>query len=292
VHLRAHRQRKTTLAKYVTDRLTAATTRVASAYVNCLNSTTTTGTLAALVRDVGLGRRPSPATSRQFYIDRLQGATDPVLAILDEVTTLPNIELLRALSSLEPVTLVCIGVDEETLFSTAQLDRQTRSCLRTFMFLRLDAYTHDELVDILEYRVTHGLDTSRVRTAAIEYIATLAAGDAKTAIAFLRRAATQAAQSGGDIDIDCVDAIREEARATLRTTQIESLGTHQRALYEVVRDCGMDGISATEVHTRYEARVDKPHAKRTRRRYLKSLEKYGLIEAVGEGRAREYRLPP
>lgn len=193
---------------------------------------------------------------------------------------------------LEPVTLVCIGVDEETLFSTAQLDRQTRSCLRTFMFLRLDAYTHAELVDILEYRVVHGLDTSRVRTVAIEYIATLAAGNAQAAIALLRRAATEAARTGGDIDIDCVDAIREEARDTLRTTQIESLGTHQRALYEVVRDCGMDGITASELHTRYEARVDDPPGKRTRRRYLKSLAKYGLIEAVGEERAREYRLSP
>lgn len=133
-----------------------------------------------------------------------------------------------------------------------------------------------------------GLDRTRLDDDVVGYIADLAGGNARDGIALLRRAARLARTEGCDITLDLVDDVRADARADVRKRRVRSLGTHQRTLYEIVREAGE--IQAGALHTEYERRVQDPRTKRRRRHYLDALERYDLIEQDGQGRAVTYRL--
>lgn len=282
---------KTTLAKYVAEQLEQETLTLRSGYVNCISDPTPTAVLSTLVRDAGLGARRPDGTPRGYYLDLLRdglGPEDQLLAIIDECDVLADFEVLRALYAIEGVTIVAISISEDDLFSAADLQSQTRSRLRSFEVLRLNLYSHGELVDILDYRVEHGLDRTRIDDDVVGYIADLAGGNARDGIALLRRAARLARTDGCDITLDLVDDVRADARADIRKQRVRSLGTHQRTLYEIVREAGE--IQASDLHAKYERRVQDPRSKRRRRHYLDALERYELIEQRGQGRAVTYRL--
>ncbi|MEF8814621.1 MAG: Cdc6/Cdc18 family protein [Halovenus sp.] len=282
---------KTTLAKYVADQLEQETLALRRGYVNCISDPTPTAVLSTLVRDAGLGARRPDGTPRGYYFDILRdglGTDDQLLAIIDECDVLGDFELLRALYAIEGVTVVAISISEDDLFSAVDLQSQTRSRLRSFDVLRLQAYTHDEMVDILDYRIEHGLDRGRVADGVIDYVADHASGNARDGIALLRRAARRARTEGCDITVDLVAEVRADARADVREQRVRSMGTHQRTLYEIIR--AHEDIAAEALYTAYEERVQDPRGKRRRRQYLDALERYDLIEQAGRGRGVHYRL--
>ncbi|WP_338906511.1 orc1/cdc6 family replication initiation protein [Salinibaculum marinum] len=253
-----------------------------------MSDPTPAATLAEIVRETDLGTQRPDGTPRAHYIRLLREADSQILAIIDEVNALTDLALLHALYDVPGVTLVCICVDEDSLFSAPDINSETRSRLRTFRTMHLDPYSHDELVDILDYRVEYGLMRDRVADDAIDYIADLAVGNARTAIALLRRAAEAASADECPITSGLVDDVQEEALADVRDRHIRSLGTHQRAIFEIIREAGSSGIRATDLHGRYASRVQEPRGQSMRRRYLNSLERYGLIEQAGTGRGTRY----
>lgn len=282
---------KTTLAKYVADQLEQETLALRRGYVNCISDPTPTAVLSTLVRDAGLGARRPDGTPRGYYLDVLRdglGPDDQLLAIVDECDVLGDFELLRALYAIEGVTIVAISVSEDDLFSAADLQSQTRSRLRSFEVLRLQSYSHSEMADILDYRVEHGLDRERVADGVIDYVADHASGNARDGIALLRRAARRARTEGCDITLDLVADVRADARAHVREQRVRTLGTHQRTLYEIIRD--REEVTGEDLHAAYEERVQDPRGKRRRRQYLDALERYDLVEQRGHGRAASYRL--
>lgn len=166
-----------------------------------------------------------------------------------------------------------------------------RSRLRSAETIHLDRYSHPELVDIVEYRVEHGLDSGLVADGAVAEIADLAAGDAREAISLLRHGARHVQRGHAEeLTADVVHEVAGEAREGIRERRIRYLGTHKRALYEIVREAGPDGIGASELHERYAARVQEAKSQRTVRRYLTRLQEYDLIETSGAKRARRYRV--
>ncbi|WP_159903765.1 Cdc6/Cdc18 family protein [Salinirussus salinus] len=277
---------KTTLAKYVADQLEQETLTLRRGYVNCISDPTPTAVLSTLVRDANLGARRPDGTPRSYYLDLLREADDQILAIIDECNVLDDFSLLRALYAIDGVTIVAISISEDDLFSAADLQSQTRSRLRSFGTLRLSAYSHAQMVDILEYRVDHGLDRDRITDEAIDYIADLAAGNARDGIAVLRRAARRAAADGLAIDRDLVKTVRGDARADVRQQRVRSLGTHQRTLYNIIQ--AHDEIPAGTLHDEYERRIQEPRSRRRRREYLNALEQYSLIVSDGDGRWTTY----
>jgi Cdc6-like AAA superfamily ATPase len=188
------------------------------------------------------------------------------------------------------VTLICTDIDADAVFATGDLDTRTRSRLRSFVMLQLSPYTTPELVDILEYRVAHGLDPARVSDEALHTIATAADGDGRVAVALLRQAAYEALASETTIDAGLVETVTTEARAALHLHQTESLNSHEQTLYRIIHAASEEGIEASELHTQYEQQVQNPRNERTRRRYLATLKEYGLIEWTGTGRGRRYRI--
>lgn len=141
-----------------------------------------------LVRDAGLGanlRREGTPTAAA--LDCFRDYDGQIVLVIDEVDVLDDEQTLLALYGVPNVTLICITLKQTNWL--ADIDPRAESRLCCIESLRLEKYSYDELVDILESRVAHGLISSRVKDRAIETIADIAAGDAHHGITLLRRAA-------------------------------------------------------------------------------------------------------
>ncbi|WP_276250559.1 Cdc6/Cdc18 family protein [Haloarcula rara] len=276
---------KTTLAKYTISQLEREVLDFRWGYVNCMADNSRAAVLHECVREIGLGadlKREGTHSSRA--LDRLRRCEDQIILVLDEIAVLDEQPLL-ALWEVPNVSLVCITIDEDEWFTA--LSSQAKSRMQSAATIRLDKYSHGELVDILESRIAHGLIGSRVDDSAVESIADLAAGDARRAIAILRRAADRVeTRELRRLTTGVVDDVVEDAEAEMRERRVRSLGTHQRLLYQIIDEAGE--IGAATLHQRYEARSSSPKSRPSRRRYLKSLRQYDLIETTGRGSATRY----
>jgi len=277
---------KTTIAKYVLSRLEREVLDLRWGYVNCMSDSTTAAALHQLVRDLGLGAdlsREGEPTSKAFQ--RLRECDDQLVAVLDEVAVLKDRPLV-GLYEVPGVSVVCLTTGEEEWL--ASLGESARSRLGSAATVRLEKYSHAELVDILDARAVHGLVSSRVADGAIDHIADLAAGDAREAITLLRRAAMHVEETDLDeLTVAVVDAVVEDAEEALRQERVRALGTHQRLLYRIIDEA--DSVDAGTLHARYEARCQSPKSKPSRRRYLASLKRYDLIASEGGGPGTVYR---
>mgnify|MGYP006273573275 CR=1 FL=1 len=278
---------KTTIANYIVRQLDSAALGIRWGYVNCISETSMSSVVYSLVRDAGRAndlRKKGTPTSTMF--DRLREQDEHFVGIVDEVDVLDDEQTIQALWEIPNVTLVLICVDEDDFF--ADLDSRVASRIRGATKVCLERYHHDELVDILWSRIDAALSKGVVDEEAVETIADIAAGDARHAITLLRRAVRDAVEHDDEkLTVDNVQPVREEAREEIHERHVDTLGTHQRHLYEIVKDAGE--IRASELHRRYEQRVADPRVKSTRRKYLQSLEHYELIESTGSTRDRRYR---
>ena len=278
---------KTTIAQFIVRQLQAEALGIRWGYVNAISETSKSSLVFSLVRDAGVGndlRAKGTATGIMF--DRLRNLEDHFVAIIDEVDVIDDDTTIQALWEIPNVTLVLICVDENDFFS--DLDSRVASRLRGTATVALEKYHHDELVDILWSRIHTGLASGVVEEETVEYIADVAAGDARHAITLLRRAVREAVKRGDEVlTVENVEEIREDAREEMHERDVNMLGTHQRHLYEIIKEAGE--ITAPELHARYEDRVSDPRVRSTRRGYLQSLEKYELIKAPGNTRSRRYR---
>lgn len=277
---------KTTIAKYTLSQLEGELLDIRWGYVNCMADSTHAAVLHKLVREAGLGadlRREGTPSSRA--LNRLRQCEDHIIAILDEVAVIGEQPLL-ALWEVPNVSLICITTDEDAWF--AHLGSAAQSRMQSAATIRLEKYTHTELVDILESRIDHGLIGSRVDDQAVESIADIAAGDARRGIAILRRAADYVeSKETQRLTTGAVERVVADADDDIRERRVRSLGTHQRLLLELIDASGE--IDGGTLHARYEDQSSSPKSPSSRRRYLKSLRQYDLIEAEGNGSGTRYR---
>ncbi|WP_340101839.1 Cdc6/Cdc18 family protein [Salinibaculum salinum] len=282
---------KTTLSKYVARKLDQERLDFSWGYVNCQSDPTPTAALHELIRTAGLGARRPEGTSRSYYFDRLRQYDGQIVTIIDEANVVTDPKLIHALVDIPGVTVICICVDDDDLIANSEVGPGTQSRLRSMMRMSLNSYSHQELLDILSYRVEHGLDGSRVDDEAIAAIADSAAGNARLAITHLRRAARYVMNEDSErLTRSVVEAVADDAQAAVRDLHVRSLGTHQRALYTIIRDAGSKGVTASDLHERYENRTQSPRSKSMRRRYLTSLQRYDLISQSGSGRGTRYKV--
>lgn len=280
---------KTTIAKFVLGQLERETSDVQWGYINCISNSGKAAALHKLAREAGVGldlRRKGthPAT----YLDRLQDLDQQFVAVIDEVHALADNDMLASLYEVPNVSMLLITVDENTFFSN--LDSRIQSRLRGAERVKLRPYTHREMLDILRGRVKAGLKPGVVRENALDRIADLAAGDARYGITLLRRAARQVVNSDEQryITPAVIGDIADEARDVIRDKRVDDLSSDKRLLYEIVREAGT--INASELRSEYKERQGNPVASRTRRKYLRALEHYELIETYGSARGKRFQL--
>jgi orc1/cdc6 family replication initiation protein len=277
---------KTTLAKHVCQQLERQTLGVRTGYVNCLSANTATGVIHMLLRNSRIGRDfARESTARSQYFERIRSSDEQLVFIVDEVDVLDGYEALLSLFDQQNVTLVMICVDEDAFLSN--VDMRVQSRVRASASVTLEKYHDEEIVDILRGRADAGLTPGAVDEGTLGEIADLAAGDARLAIALLRRAAERAETEGREsLSPGLVEAVSDSATTEVHDRNVELLSTHQRLLYEVVSEAGE--IAASDLHRRYEEQASSPKSRSTRRRYLDSLERYGLIEQQGSTRDSRY----
>jgi Cdc6-like AAA superfamily ATPase len=277
---------KTTLAKHTLDLLRRDSMQFTWGYVNCISDSTESAVLYELVRDAKRGadlRREG--TKASTLTARLRDLEEPFVAVVDEVDALSDPSMLATLYETAGVSFILITVEADPVM--ARLDERIRSRVATAAECQLDKYSHDELVDILQARARAGLRDGAVTEPALGRMANIAAGDARMAIALLRRAARTARNDRlTEISANLVASVTDEAHQAVRERHVRTLGTHNRLLYEIISEAGT--IQASDLHDAYEHRAEDPKSKRMRRQYLESLERYDLIQQVGTGRGTRY----
>jgi len=281
---------KTCIAKFTVDRLRQRHLDVEYQYVNCWQNHShyraAYRVLEGLGRTVDIHRQSTP---RDELTERLRDyAGSPVVVVLDEVDQLDDKRLLYDLHAMPQFSMVLIANREEELF--AGMDERVTSRLTGGERIRFDRYALDELVSILEARARWGLEPDAIHRAELERIADAAAGDARVAISVLRTAARHARDDGADrITEENVSSAVPEARAEVHRKSLDSLTSHQRALYEVIEARGE--VEPADLYAAYRERVDDPKSDRTVRNYLQKMAQYDLVVAEGTSRDRVYRLP-
>lgn len=209
------------------------------------------------------------------------------LAILDEVDQLEDKDVLYDLYRTPGLSLILIANREEALYS--DLNTRLQSRLQTAARIRFDTYSLDELTSILQDRARWALRDDAVSERVLRRIADAAAGDARVAITTLREAARQARQDNlNRITRDMVAEAVPEAKAEIRQKSVDRLTPHQQVVYEVVIEAGE--IQPSDLYETYRGCVDDPKSDRTVRNYLRKLERYNLVRAVGENRGRTYEF--
>ncbi|WP_227134632.1 Cdc6/Cdc18 family protein [Halorubellus salinus] len=280
---------KTSTTRYVLRKLEDARLDVETGFVDCIGANSSTGALAGLFRDSDRSAPLDPrANARTVLINRLRELDDEFVAVLDEADVLEDKQVIHALYGLPNVTTVLISVNYDDLLINCDTRIQKR--IRTFQHVEFDQYGDAQLADILTKRANVGLVPGSIAEDTIWYMADQAAGDARLAITILRLAAKQCTDRRQDeITTDVVDDVVENARSEIASRYIEKLSTHQRILYEVIKQEGT--IQAGDLYAQYRERASDPMAERTLRSYLNSMEREGLIEQQGGGRYTEYALP-
>jgi orc1/cdc6 family replication initiation protein len=280
---------KTCIARYTATQLREEVLDVAVGYVNCWEDYSAYAALYRLLDEItttaDIHRQSTP---RDELLDRLRAYSDgPVVAILDEVDQLEDKRLLYDLYRTSGLTLILIANREEALFG--ELDDRVQSRLRTAEHIRFSQYSLDELVGILRDRAEWSLRDGAITDRELHHIADAAAGDARVAITTLREAARYAQQNGADqITQAAVGEAVPDAKAEIRQKSVDRLTPHQQVVYEIVMEAGE--ISPSDLYAKYRERVDDPKSDRTVRNYLTKLERYNLIQAVGENRGRTYEF--
>ena len=284
---------KTLLAEDALDRVHARDAE--HVHVDALGLTTG-GVLRAVLEAHPDGPGSVPRTTPVEDVHEQLQATlsGRTIVVLDEADDVPSTEALSLLVDCEGVSVVAIAHD-----GREWLERLEPAVYEQFHpgHVPLTTYSVDQVADILERRVEHGLRGEPVERQQLETIGLAADGVAREAIATLEAAAELASERGHDVirDADVEDAYGR-ARHKIRLSNVESLPYHHQVLYALIRDAGT--CTGAELHERYDTVVEDvyrdvpqmPIGRRARRKKLPKLEDYDLIAIEGETSDRRYRV--
>jgi cell division control protein 6 len=277
---------KTCLARYTLAKLEEESLDITTQYVDCWTHGKRFRVLLDLLDAVGPTHDIHRSTPHDEMLARLEDLDHPYVVILDEVDQLQDKDLLRELYSIPEITMVLIANQASDVLDT--LDERLRSRLRSSVRVPFERYGDDELVEILRARANAGLEPASVTETQLELIADAAAGNARDAISILRTAARHAEHDEADrITSEQLEAAIPEARSRQRQQSLDKLSEHQRIIWDLLLEAGE--LSPREAYQHYCSRVDDPKTNRTVRKYLRKLERYGLVEGSGRGPSRVYR---
>jgi len=283
---------KTALTRWTIRRLSEER-GVGTAYVRCLGASV--ATVACEVLEQLPGPDPAMNTPQEDLCLMLRDRVDePLVVVLDEADDLAQTKVLPRLFDVPQISVVLVCHDVDSWLAAAEPTVRGRL---SGTEIRLRRYGVDALADILEECAHVGLVKDAVRRRVLEAIADEVAGVARDGIQTLRAAAELADRRERDrIGADLVDEAHEAAKRRIREHNLASLPLHHQVLYELLRV--EDGLRGEELHGRYEQVAQDAYAGRpltpvnkgSRRRHLRKLRDYDLVEAVGENRNREYQV--
>ncbi len=310
---------KTTIAKYVAEKLVEASrregVRVKVAYVNVYTGPSLYSILSMIVRNAELGVtvRGSPVIDiLKAIVDTLYINNTYLLVILDEfqsMLTSPKVEaddlyaLLRVHEEMPSkdgvarIGFLLVASDVRALSYMRETIPQVES--QVSFKLHLPAYRSYELLEILRQRAELGLKPGSWNDEILEMISETYGedkggdGSARRAIMALRMAAEIAEAEGRQfIGADLVrKALAEQEASSIPVSEIKSLGLHELLILRAIADAaveGMDYITTGELRRRYELLCETLQVKARGytqfHTYIRQLNSMGLIEARISGK--------
>jgi len=238
-----------------------------------------------------------------------------IILTLDEFDTLIDREgsetvyKLTRLQEIRPgkpqrISLIFIMRD---LKSTAQLDASSRSTLQRNV-ISLERYEKDQLIDILNERVSMAFEPSTVSEDIVNLVAELGfseSGNARFAIELLWRAGKYADTEDLDAVVpECVRKAVSSIIPTIRRSELASLGLHEKLFLLGVARFFKESQSAyaslSEVEQAYavvcEEFGEQPHTHTQLWKYVQFLSALGILKtevttAATRGRSTRISLP-
>jgi cell division control protein 6 len=277
---------KTTMARYVVDKLKEHDSSVVSGYVNCWRHSSRFEIYYNLLQDMGERMISRTGTPTDELVEKFEEKlrTRSVVVVLDEVDQLEDEKVLYDMARYTKTGLIMVGNRENVFYD---LDGRIRSSLSSRKNVRFRQYETGELEDILEDRREWGLRKDAIDDVELRKIAARANGDARVAINSLRIAAESAEEDAREkITSEDVEDAVPEARELDETESLEKLNKDQEILYSVIED--EEEIGSRELYERYREKAEEPKVERTLRKYLNKMEKYNLIESKGKGTGTKY----
>jgi Cdc6-like AAA superfamily ATPase len=283
---------KTTVAREALERAEASMVDLETAYVACADQSRA-AILRKLVEEIVGPQAVYPSKGAAELKADLEDWDTDMLVVLDEVDQADDHTVLRDVYDLRDAMSIQIANDEEMLFSQVGDESPLGSRLSGRRNIYFDAYTHDEIRDILDRRVATGLDGDRVAETALERIVTLAGGDARAAIAILQASAR--AVAAGDVDSETitpgvVETAAPAAAENLLAQALRRLNDDHEQAYRVLADAG-ESLRPGEWHDRYSDAVDDPVSRRTFTDYIQKLDAYRLVTDNGKATSRKKYRP-
>ncbi|AXR78974.1 Cdc6/Cdc18 family protein [Natrarchaeobaculum sulfurireducens] len=219
----------------------------------------------------------------------------PYVLMLDEADVIPDLGVLRDLYSIDGISVIAITHSDTEWLS--RVDRNIQPRFHGDSQVPFQKYHVDELVDILEPRVEHGLIGQPIDVAQLEWIADETGGVARWAIKSVLAAAKIADERHHDtiLDKDIEDSF-DRAMQMIRKDNLRSLPVPYLRLYELVRAIGpVDGSemrAAYDEHQEmiFEGRDRDPVTWRRAWDYLAKMADYDLLEMPGETNSKVYEV--
>ncbi|MEZ3118055.1 Cdc6/Cdc18 family protein [Halobaculum sp. MBLA0147] len=277
---------KTTFTRFVVNQLEASAPETQAVHVNCWESHTRSGALFDALESLQVATAlHRNSTSHDELLNHLAAIDKPVVLILDEVDQLDDTSLIYDCYATAGVTTILITNDRGELLR--EMDDRVRSRLQTADHIHFDAYTSQQLADILQARVDHGLVADAISEPQLLEIGDAAAGDARVALSILRTAAQTAAYNDRTTitTSDITDAI-PRGKQSVRVRTLDSLREPQQELFRLLQATGE--TAPGELYEEFAATRSDPPTKRTVRSWLQKLAHYNLVEYSGEGPTRTY----
>ena len=278
---------KSTMARYVVEKMREHVNLV-SGHVNCWRYPSRFKLYHSLLQDMGEKMIHRTGTPTDELVDKFEKKVRkrPAVVVLDEVDQVEDERILYDMTRYNRTGLIMIANNENVFYN---LDERIRSSLSSRKNIRFQAYTEEELMDILRDRRQWGLRDGAVNNSQLRKIASRANGDARVAINSLRIAAEEAEkQASEQITEEYITEAIPEAIEKNESESLEKLNDDQKVLYSIIKE--EESIRPRELYDKYREKADEPKVERTLRNYLQELEKYRLVESTGSGTGTEYAL--
>ncbi|QLK25384.1 AAA family ATPase [Natrinema zhouii] len=266
---------------------------VSSALIEC-SGKTGNGILHEAIEKYPKGTMVHRNQPREELVAMLEKIVDgPSIVVLDEADVIPDLDVLEDLFSVDLISVIAITHQHVEWLN--RVDRDLRSRFHGNSQIKYRKYHVDELVDILEPRVEHGLTGDPTQDGHLEWIADETNGVARWAIKTVLSAAELALERNHDyfFDEDVADAF-EHAMQKIRKANLRSLPLPHQRLYEIVRTIGpVSGGEMREVYGEqkeaiFEGRGYDPVSWRQAWNYLSKMADYDLIRMPGDTNAKQY----
>ncbi|WP_414838338.1 Cdc6/Cdc18 family protein [Candidatus Nanosalina sp. VS9-1] len=278
---------KSTMARYVVERMQEHMS-LASGYANCWRYPSRFKLYHTLLQDMGEKMIHRTGTPTDELVDKFEEKVRrrPAVVVLDEVDQIEDERILYDMVRYNRTGLIMIANNENVFYD---LDERIRSSLSSRKNIRFQAYTEEEIMDILRDRRQWGLRDGVINDESLRKIASRANGDARMAINSLRIAAEEAEKEASEqITAEYIEEAVPQARDMNESESLEKLNDDQKILYNVIKE--ENEIRPRNLYDRYREEVERPKVERTLRNYLQEMEKYRLIESKGKGTGTKYVL--